>query len=211
VRALSVLTLVVCLVAAVAATQSVQTRPPQGASASAADDIAALGSPDPIVRAFAACQLAQRRYDSAPALAALVRMLPDATPIDPVFCGRDEYGSITMLMSRRSAPGLEAARALSSIGDAGIAALVNGARSADAATRRHAVHGLTYVADSRTDAVFIAVSADPDPQVRRDAAAGLGRSRDAAAVEALIRRLQDADPAVREAAARSLGRTAHRR
>ena len=205
------LTLVVCLAASSGSTQTVRTRPPQESPATVADQIAALGASDPVVRALAACELGLLRHDAAPALAALIRMLPDVTPIDPVFCGRDEFGSITMLASRRSAPGLEAARALGGMGDAGVEPLLTAARGGDAGARRHAVHALTYVRDSRVAALFLAVSTDPDPQVRRDAAVGLGRSRDAAAVPALLRGLGDSDAIVREAAARALGRAVRNR
>jgi HEAT repeat protein len=211
VRAVPALTLVVCLAAANGSTQTVQTRPPRTSPPTLAEQVTALTAPDPIVRAFAACELGEMRHDAAPALTALVRLLSDAASIDPVFCGHDEFGSITMLASRKSAPGLEAARALSLIGGEGVDALLAAARGGDASSRRHAVHGLTYVRDARAAAVFMAAIDDADPQVRRDAAVGLGRFRDNAAVDALVRRLADPDARVREAAARSLGRAARNR
>jgi HEAT repeat protein len=205
------LMLVVCLTASSGATQTVRTGSPLGSPATVADRIAALAASDPVARAFAACELGLLRHDAAPALAALIQLLPDAAPIDPVFCGRDEFGPITMLTSRRSAPGLEAARALAAIGAAGVEPLLNAARGDEAGARRHAVHALTAVRDSRVAPLFVAVSTDPDPQVRRDAALGLGRFRDAAAVAALVRALEDTDATVREAAARSLGRAVRNR
>jgi hypothetical protein len=212
VRVLSVVTLVVCLAAVRGVSQTiVQTRSPQGSSSDLTNPIAALSASDPVDRAFAACRIAESRQDAAAAVTALVRTLPDAATIDPVFCARDEFGAVTMLLSRKSAPGLEAARALASLGEAGMNALLTAARSADAATKRHAVHGLTYLRNARTTGVFLAVAADPDPQVRRDAAVGLGRVREPAAVEALLRQLGDRDADVREAAARSLGRAVRRR
>lgn len=200
-----VLALVVCLTAGSAAAQVPATRPPQTAEG-VREQIARLSAPDPIARAFAACFLAEMRHDAAPAVPALRRLLADATPIDPVVCRRDFPGVTSVLAMWKSAPGLEAARALAAAGDDGVEALIAAASDADTATRRHATRGLTYVRDTRTQSIFLTAIRATDTSTREDAARGLGRFRDDVSIAALLVALNDQAPAVREEAARALGR-----
>ena len=203
-------TLVVCLIGTAAFAQAPATRPPQTPEG-VRDQIARLSAPDPIARAFAACFLAEMRRDASPALPALKRLLADATPIDPIVCRRDIEGPTTVVALWKSAPGLEAARALAAIGDEGVEALLSAAADRDTSTRRHAVRGLTYVRDTRSEPVFLTTIRDADAATREQAARGLGQFRDETVVNALLIALKDPAPEVREQAARSLGRVGRRR
>jgi HEAT repeat protein len=140
----------------------------------------------------------------------LRRLLADATPIDPVVCRRDLPGATTILAMWKSTPGLEAARALAAAGQEGEDALIAAAADADTATRRHAMRGLTYIRDARTQSIFLAAIRDADTSTRGDAARGLGRFRDDVSVAALLAALTDQAPVVREEAARALGRIGRR-
>ncbi len=157
-----------------ASAQSAAARPPGVPGL-----IAQLSAPDPESRAIAACGLATRRRDALPALAELTRLLADATPLDPVWCDEDRF--VTLTAPWRSAPGVEAARALATLGDAGIDVLLRSVSSPNTDIRRHALRGLSYV---RSD-----------------------RLRGTATVDALLRALRDSDAEVRAGAARLLGRT----
>ena len=96
------------------------------------DQIAALSSPDPGRRAMAACYLSSMGRRAEEAVPALLRLLADGTPITPVNCWSD-----------RSSPGLEAARALGSIGSvAAIEPLLEALRSPNPELRRSAASAL---------------------------------------------------------------------
>ena len=165
--------LVVCLATPVLA-QSAAVRPSRVPGL-----IAQLAAPEPASRAIAACSLATLRRDALPALTELTRLLADATPLDPVWC--DEERGVTLTAPWRSAPGVEAARALAALGEPGVDVLLRSVSSPSTDIRRHALRGLT--------------------SVRGD------RLRDAAAADVLLRALRDSDAEVRASAARLLGRT----
>ena len=202
-----VIAALICVTTAPAGAQTPAAPRPSQTPEGIRDQIVRLSAPDPVSRAFAACYLAEMRGDAAPAVQALTRLLADATAIDPVLCREDTPGAITAVAPWKSAPGLEAARALAAVGEEGIEALLSAAAGTGGDVRRHAIHGLLYVRDERVRPVLVSAIRDGDARTREDAARGLGRFRDGAVVEALLIGLKDQDPAVREASARSLGRT----
>jgi HEAT repeat protein len=153
----SLIALVVCLAAAIDA--QIAPRPD-----SVEEQIAALGAPDPIVRARAASCLAAMGDRAEAAVPALLKALTDTTPTDPVGCH-----------DTLSSPGLEAARALSAIGaTTATSPLLEALRSASSGVRRNAARALGGLRDARATEPLIAALRDKDPLVRQEAARALG-------------------------------------
>jgi len=130
----------VCLPAAlalsaVASVQAEQGRWPRATPEAIRDGTAALSAPDPVARALAACRLGAMGERAEMAMPALMRLLADASPIVPVDC-----------RSTNSSPGLEAARALASIGSAAaIDPLLDALRSPNPELRRNAARALGLI------------------------------------------------------------------
>jgi HEAT repeat protein len=193
---------VVCLAAADA-----QIRPPRPTPDGIREQIAALSAPDPVARAFAACYLAGMGRRAEAAVPALIRVLADATPIDPVACQGNYGGGFTLQTGRKSSPGLEAAGALGAIGsNTAIDPLLQAIRGTNRDVKRNVAHALGLLQDPRSVEALIAASRDADALVRTESAVGLGRQRDPRGIAALITLLKDADDAVRWEAAAGLGR-----
>lgn len=161
-----------------------------------------LGAADPAVRAQAACELREAGDRAAEALAPLIKLLSDGSPVDARVCGqrwwRGDSEDVTT-------PGELAAAALASIGSAAVAPLI-GALAHDAwIARRNAAWALGALDDARAVNPLVQVLADREPAVRRQAAWALGAIDDRTAVPALVTALKDDDPAVRKQSAWALG------
>jgi HEAT repeat protein len=194
-----------------------------------------LASPDPNVRAMAACSLGRAGAAATQAIPRLIQILSDETPTGRINCYQ---GTPSKLLPETSTPADEAVKALVAIGkpaveplqaalgsqDARIRtravkalgrigdedstnALTASAREAGAhATRLQAVRSLGRVGGSQSlEALRVALN-DENEQVRREAAWALGRRGDAPSLEALLGALNDPSWQVRAQAARGLNR-----
>ncbi|MDQ1559596.1 MAG: hypothetical protein QOD32_2656 [Pyrinomonadaceae bacterium] len=188
------------------------SKPPVDAS----EKIAALSSADATARAAAACALGRARV--AEAIPALVGMLGDDTPVEPLKCWEENSDwSPALATFKQASPGEEAAIALAAMGQAAVEPLVAALGHGNVSVRRNAAWAIGEVSggmmSKRDGAVAPLRSAlsDGDEWVRTAAARSLGEIRDESAVESLLAALTDASVRVRETAAWSLGEMKERR
>ncbi|MGH9755422.1 MAG: HEAT repeat domain-containing protein [Blastocatellia bacterium] len=183
-----------------------QTMNQQG---TAAESLRALHSSNPAERAIAACSLG--RLGAVEAIPALVNLLGDDAPIQPLMCWESGRWSPALHTLKQSSPGEQAAIALASLSRPAVEPLIASLSNANPSVRRNAawaIGELTGVSiTDRSAAVepLIALLSDVDPWVRTAAAFSLGELRPRAATESLIAALGDASWNVRNMVARALG------
>jgi HEAT repeat protein len=170
---------------------------------------AGLSSPEPAVRARAACELRELGDQAAPMTAKLVAMLDDASPVDPAVCGERtwRYRGHPDLTS----PGEQPASALVAIGSSTKPALRKTLTSSAWVARKNAAWALGALNDSEAVPALIDALKDTDAGVREQVAWALGAIGDRRAVDGLVAALADATPAVRKQAAWALGAIGDRR
>ena len=175
-----------------------------------------LYSPDPRVRAEAACQLDRENRDATAAIPILLSMLSDDVVVEALDCHMSPWLRQQLPVSAdarqwsRTSPAKEAADTLGDIGDAAVPGLLAALRHADWRTRKFAAYGLGEAEPHLDRAKVIAALSDrltdEHADVRDRSAWALGEIEDAAAVPALVRALQsDRDRRVRATAAWALG------
>jgi HEAT repeat protein len=164
------------------------------------DLVADLSAADPVVRARAACGLKEQGDRSADAIEPLVRLLADASPVDPTVC-RERWSR----GDEQTTPGELAAAALVGIGSRTVPPLVSVLEQPQWIARRNAAWALGALDDPRGIAPVTAALRDREAGVRAQAAWALGAMDASAAVTGLIGALKDSDEHVREQAAWALG------
>jgi len=175
----------------------------------AAENLKALNSSNPAERAAAACALG--RLGTIEAIPALINLLGDDTPIQPIKCWESGNWSPALETLKQASPGEQAAIALAALSRPAVNPLIAALNHGNASVRRNAawaIGELTGVSTgARSDAVEPLVMAlgDADPWVRLAAAFSLGELRPRRATEALIAALVDGQWNVREMAVRALG------
>ena len=205
-----------------------------GVQHDAASLTAGLKSADPVARTRAACDLREMGSGASGAIASLVTLLDDGSPVDAGACGEHTWrwkgeGTTTT-------PGEQAASALVAIGSASFDPLVRvvqspawiarenavwalgalgnrnavptvtGAlRDTEAAVRRRGAWALGALDASEAVTALVGALSDEDAGVRRQAAWALGAIGDRAAVDGLVKALTDSSAGVREQAAWALG------
>jgi HEAT repeat protein len=174
---------------------------PVAQSRSVKDLIAGLGSQDPPVRARAACELKDEGDMAVDAIAPLVQLLADASPVERSVCKQHWWQQSDLLTT----PGQQAAAALVSIGNRTFDPLVSALHQPQWVARRNAAWALGALDDSRAVNALVAALDDREPDVRAQAAWALGAIGDRAAVERLTAALKDADARVRKQSAWALG------
>ena len=174
---------------------------PAAQSRSVKDLIAALASEDPAARARAACDLKDEGDAGRDALAALLRLLADASPVERTVCKQQWWRSSELLTT----PGEQAAAALVSIGSPAFDPLVAALKQPQWVARRNAAWALGALDDQRALAALVAALGDQEPDVRAQAAWALGALDDPAAMDRLATALKDEDVRVRRQAAWALG------
>ncbi len=155
-----------------------------------------------------ACDAGRSRNTEA--IPALVAMLGDDRPIEPIACYTNGKWSPALDTFKHPSPGEQAALALASMGRAALAALINELDNPSATTRRNAAWAIGELTNmppgERAPAVpqLITLLRDSDAWVRMAAARAIGEVRDPRASETLIVTLSDADWRVRRLAAWAL-------
>ncbi len=169
--------------------------------------LAELGSGHAVIRATAACRVAEMGSGVAgeqPSLMeALVALLGDDTEVEGRLC-RD-HDSWWDGRARASSPGREAAMALERFGKRALTPVVEVLRGTDDVAREHAAFALGILEDS-TAIPALAEALEREPAlVRARAAWSLGLIEDRGAVTILVRAATDPDAEVREETAWALG------
>jgi HEAT repeat protein len=162
-----------------------------------------LTSPDPAVRAQAACDIREHGSEAASLIPALVTLLGDGSPVDRGVCGERtwRFGHFEDLTT----PGEQAVSALVAIGERSFDPLLGALKSPVWIARRNAAWGLGALRDERAVEPLLRTLADENGAVRAEAAWALGAMGDERAITPLTRRLKDDDPHVRRQAAWALG------
>jgi HEAT repeat protein/beta-lactamase regulating signal transducer with metallopeptidase domain len=169
----------------------------------------ALRSIDPRERAVAACDLG--RLGAVDAIPALISLLGDDTPIQPIKCWDGGDWSPARHTFKQASPGEQAAIALAALSQPAVEPLIAALNNADPGVRRNAAWAIGEIrgglGTNRTAAVdpLIATLNDVDSWVRVAAAFSLGEMRPSRATESLIAALGDAEWNVRLMAAWALG------
>jgi HEAT repeat protein len=184
--------LCICCIALSAALRA-QTR-------SLSDTMAALSADDPAVRARAACEIKTEGDQAAKAIAPLVQLLADASPVERTVC-RQHW----RLESELTTPGEQAAAALVSIGSPAFEPVLGALQDPQWVARKNAAWALGALDDPRAGKALLTSLDDREPGVRAQAAWALGAIDEPAALDRLTLALKDADPRVREQAAWALG------
>ena len=174
------------------------------AASDVGDLITRLRSGDPSGRVVAACELQRLGSNARTAMSALIDQLSDASPVDPLVCGKNRH-YWSKDMEQQTTPGEESAAALVAIGTESLPPLIVAARAPQWVARRNAVWALGALDDQRAVAPVVTALADREPPVRRVAAWALGALNSDDAVPALIVALTDPDPDVRHQVAWALG------
>lgn len=183
-----------------------QTLNPQSPAAEA---INSLSGSDPVERAGAACSLG--RLGAVEAIPALIGLLGDESPIQPINCWSSGNWSPALSVFRHASPGEQAAIALAAMGQPSVEALIAALDNSNPSVRRNAAWAIGEIrgglGTDRSAAVEPLIGAlnDADPWVRVAAAFSLGEMRPRRATEALVTALGDVNWRVREMAARALG------
>jgi HEAT repeat protein len=177
-----------------------------------------LQAADASARAEAACELGRKGPAAAPAVDALVALLPDALRVGPVECGMSPWLR-RMLEAKpdewrryETSPGREAARALARIGRPALRPLVAALSAESPRARAHAAFALGEMEPraGRAEALGRLMQAlkDDDEGVREACVRALGEIDDREAVPALLASLRDKAVSVRSASAWALGEIA---
>jgi hypothetical protein len=169
----------------------------------------ALRSLDPTERAVAACALG--KLGAVSAIPALIGLLGDDTPIQPIKCWDGGDWSPARHTFKQASPGEQAAIALAALSQPAVEPLIAALNNGDPGVRRNAAWAIGELrgglGTNRTAAVdpLIATLNDVDSWVRVAAAFSLGEIRPSQATEPLIAALGDAEWNVRWMAAWALG------
>jgi beta-lactamase regulating signal transducer with metallopeptidase domain len=169
----------------------------------------ALHSSDATERAVAACSLG--RLGAVSAIPALINLLGDDTPIQPIKCWDSGDWSPARHSFKQASPGEQAAIALASLSQPAVEPLIAALNNGDPCVRRNAAWAIGEIrgglGTNRTAAVepLIATLNDVDSWVRLAAAFSLGDMRPGEATESLIAALGDAEWNVRWMVAWALG------
>src|SRR5215813_10499980 len=169
----------------------------------------ALRSTNATERAFAACALG--RLGAVEAIPALINLLGDDTPIQPIKCWDSGGWSPARHTFKQASPGEQAAIALASLSQSAVEPLIAALNNGDPCVRRNAAWAIGEIrgglGTNRNAAVepLIATLSDVDPWVRVAAAFSLGEMRSSEATESLIAALGDEEWNVRSMAAWALG------
>ena len=174
-----------------------------------------LSAADASARAEAACDLGRKGAAAAPAVDALVALLPDALLVGPVECGMSPWLRRVLEAKpdewRRyeTSPGREAARALARIGRPALQPLVAALAAESPRARAHAAFAIGEMEprEGRAEALGRLMQAlkDDDLGVREACVRALGEIDDPEAVPALLASLRDKAVSVRSASAWALG------
>lgn len=184
----------VCLMisgSAVSATQSREVK----------EMTADLEAPEAATRARAACQLKAEGDMAVDAIAPLVRLLGDASPVERTICGQHWWHNSDLLTS----PGEQAAAALVAIGSRAFEPVLAALQQPQWVARRNAAWALGALDDSRAARPLLNALKDREAGVRAQAAWALGALDEPAAMEPLTAALKDEDARVRRHAAWALG------
>ena len=168
---------------------------------SVSDMIAGLSADDPAARARAACDIRAEGDEAANAIAPLVRLLGDASPVERSVC-RQHW---RMGSEELTTPGEQAAAALVSVGSRAFDPVVGALHQPQWVARRNAAWALGALDDPRAVGPLLKALDDAEPGVRAQVAWALGALDDPAALDRLTLALKDADARVREQAAWALG------
>jgi HEAT repeat protein len=163
---------------------------------------AQLTAADPEARARAACELGSRGDDAAEAIAPLVALLADGSPVQSPVCERRWWRGGP---DEVTTPGEQAAAALVSIGTRSFEPVLTALHAPTWVTRRNAAWALGAFDERRAVTALIEALKDREPGVREQVAWALGAIDDVSAVPALIAALKDDDSRVRRQAAWALG------
>jgi HEAT repeat protein len=171
--------------------------------------IEALQSADNTKRLAAICSLRERK-DAGEAIAFLVKIIGDETPVNT--CGGDaEPMASTFPVAGRSSLGREAAKTLAAMGKPAVEPVITASRDGNWKVRNNAVWALgeiraSYVKGQEPRTVsLLARLQDEQVEVRRTAAWALAEIKDTESVQLLIVALNDEDSEVRKNAAWALG------
>src|SRR5215510_10089170 len=170
----------------------------------------ALRSTNATERAFAACALG--RLGAVEAIPALINLLGDDTPIQPIKCWESGGWSPARHTFKQASPGEQAAIALASLSQSAVEPLIATLNNGDPCVRRNAAWAIGEIrgglGTNRTAAVepLIKTLSDVDSWVRVAAASSLGKMQPSQATQSLIAALGDAEWMVRMRAALALGR-----
>jgi HEAT repeat protein len=172
-------------------------------------EIQALQSADTTKRIAAICSLRERK-DAGEAIASLVQIIGDETPVNT--CGGDGEPMVpAFVVSGRSSLGREAAKTLAAIGKPAVEPVITATRDSNWKVRSNAVWALGEIRASyakgqepRTLSLLARLQ-DERVEVRRVAAWALAEIKDTESVQSLIVSLNDEDSDVRKNAAWALG------
>jgi HEAT repeat protein len=165
------------------------------------DLIQSLSADDAAARAQAACALKEEGDQAVEAVAALIRLLGDASPVERTVCKQHWWRNSDLLTT----PGEQAAAALVSIGSRAFDPVLAALQQPQWVARRNAAWALGAFDDSRALKPLLNALGDREPDVRAQAAWALGALDDRAAMDRLTSVLKDDDPRVRRQAAWALG------
>jgi HEAT repeat protein len=171
-------------------------------------EIEALQSTDSAKRIAAVCSLRERK-DASEAVAALIQMIGDETPVNS--CGGDGETMVPDFVAVRSSLGREAAKTLAAIGKPAVEPVITATRDGNWKIRNNAVWALGEIRASyakgqepRTLAL-VARLQDEHVEIRRASAWALAEIKDTESVQSLIVSLNDEDSDVRKNSAWALG------
>jgi beta-lactamase regulating signal transducer with metallopeptidase domain len=179
------------------------------------ESVKALHSSNPAERAAAACSLG--KLNAVEAIPALINLLGDDTPIQPIKCWSEGNWSPAKDTFKEASPGEQAAIALASLSQAAVEPLTATMSHANSSVRRNAAWAIGEIrggsGTDRSAAVepLIAALRDADTWVRVAAAFSLGELRPGRAIDALIDALNDPQWSVREMVVWALGEMKARR
>jgi HEAT repeat protein len=163
-----------------------------------------LASDDAAVRARAACELKKAGDRAAEAIAPLVQLLADASPVDRAVC-REHWWRGSDKGDNLTSPGEQAAAALVGIGTRAFQPLMASLQQPVWVARRNAAWALGALDDMRAVPALVQATRDREPGVREQAAWALGAIDSSDAIDALAAALKDSDARVRRQAAWALG------
>jgi HEAT repeat protein len=163
--------------------------------------IAGLSADDPAARARAACDLKAEGDGAAEAVAPLVRLLADGSPVDRSVCRQSWWRNSELLTT----PGEQAAAALVSVGSLAFDPVLAALQQPQWVARRNAAWALGALDDARAVPALMKALDDREPDVRAQAAWALGAIDDDDAMDRLTAALKDPDARVRTQAAWALG------
>jgi HEAT repeat protein/beta-lactamase regulating signal transducer with metallopeptidase domain len=182
---------------------------PKQSSGDSSMSMNALHSSNATERALAACALG--RLGAVEAIPALISLLGDDTPIQPIKCWDSGGWSPARHSFKQASPGEQAAIALAALSQLAVEPLIGALNNGDPRVRRNAAWAIGEIRGgletNRAAAVepLIATLSDEDSWVRVAAAFSLGEMRPSEATESLIAALGDAEWNVRWMVASALG------